>query len=203
MAKKVKKGKITCWIDPDGIATPEKYIQANVKRRDELVTKVMDKVKSLHKTMIKEKEAIEGEIDKYLNELAAEYGEDWKGNAQLVDFAGENMVVVKINKIVSFDEKLQIAKQKIDKLIGTWSKGASSKIVALVNQAFQVDSKGKLDKRRILGLQKLKIEDSEWEEAMQIISDSIQIERTKRYVAFFERDEDGEYKPIVLNFSSI
>jgi len=203
MAKKIKKGKIVCWVDPDGIATPEKYIQANVKRRDELVTKVMDKVKSLHKTMIKEKEVIEGEIDKYLSELAGEYGEDWKGNAQLVDFAGENMVVVKINKIVSFDEKLQIAKQKIDKLIGTWSKGASSKIVALVNQAFQVDSKGKLDKRRILGLQKLKIEDPEWEEAMQIINDSIQIERTKRYVAFFERDEDGEYKPIVLNFSSL
>ena len=66
-----------------------------------------------------------------------------------------------------------------------------------------MDSKGKLDKRRILGLQKLKIEDPEWEEAMQIINDSIQIERTKRYVAFFERDEDGEYKPIVLNFSSL
>ncbi len=204
MAKVTKQGnKVTCWVDPDGVAVPVKYIDPVVQNRDKVVSNAVAKAKKLQAEIKKVKQELSDEIERYLNETAGEYGENWQGNAQLFDFGADNQVTVKVSKIIGFDERLQVAKTKVDECIKSWSKGASDKIIALVNNAFNVDEKGKLDVKKILGLRQLKIDDPQWQEAMDIISDSVKTVRTKTYLSFSERNEAGEYKQIVLNFSSL
>ncbi|WEH99212.1 DUF3164 family protein [Acinetobacter soli] len=47
------------------------------------------------------------------------------------------------------------------------------------------------------------IDDTKWQKAMQAISDSIIVTDSKNYVRFYERDEDGKYQPISLDFANI
>jgi hypothetical protein len=74
----------------------------------------------------------------------------------------DESISIKIAKKWTFDEKLQIAKAKIDKVITSRSEGSDDLIVALVNRAFRVDSKGEVDAREMVGLRQYKCEDPLW-----------------------------------------
>lgn len=38
---------------------------------------------------------------------------------------------------------------------------------------------------------------------MELIDKAIRVVSTKQYVSFYERDEHGEYKQIILNFTAL
>jgi len=113
-----------------------------------------------------------------------------------------------LNDIIQFNEKLQIAKTIIDECLHKWSEGAHKNIRVLVDQAFQVDKKGKLNTSAILKLRTLNIRDKDWKRAMDLIADSIQVVGTKQYLNIRVRDIDfdgtpGKWHTVNLNFSSI
>ena len=105
--------------------------------------------------------------------------------------------------VLAFDERLQTAKELIDSCLIRWSDGASMNLVAVVLEAFKVDKKGKLDVRRILELRRYEITDEEWSRAMDAISDSITVQNTRRYIRFYERVGDDEWRMIPLDWSSM
>ena len=73
----------------------------------------------------------------------------------------------------------------------------------LVDHAFRVDKKGKLNTGAILGLRNLKIEDARWKTAMTAISESIKVVGTCQYVRFYRRDENGKYILIPLDIATL
>ena len=73
----------------------------------------------------------------------------------------------------------------------------------MVNDAFQVDKEGKISVSRVLGLRRHAIEDARWQKAMQAISDSIIVTDSKNYIRFYERDSEGKYQAISLDFANI
>ena len=111
-----------------------------------------------------------------------------KGNVQLKSFDGKFMVERSVSDRIEFDERLQTAKILVDKCLREWTKFSPTEVQALIADAFQVDKKGKINTRRVLGLRKLKIEHPEWQEAMRAISDAITITDTCEYLRFYERD---------------
>ena len=147
------------------------------------------------------KEKIDMDMDRFLESVAAEYGENWKGNALLRNFDQSKEVQVKYGQTIGFDERLQIAKQLIDKCIEKWSEGSDMKIRMLVNQAFKVDKKGQLDSKMILSLRQVKINDKDWKQAMELIADSVKIENRRKYFIFKRKDVNGDWQTISLNFS--
>lgn len=203
MADIIKKGRHTYWRDAEGMLVPEKYIPLNEKKRDQMVEIVIKKVKLLQKTIKDAKKEIAKIVREYLNQIANEYDENWQGNTKLYNFTRDKEVEVKISKKIAFDEKLQIAKQKIDKCIMKWSQASDKRIVAIVNNAFKVDKTGNVDVKMILSLRKLKINDTDWKQAMDLISDAVIIQFTKRYFNFREKKDEGRFEPIVLNFSHL
>jgi len=180
MADIIKKGRHTYWRDAEGMLVPEKYIPLNEKKRDQMVEIVIKKVKLLQKTIKDAKKEIAKIVREYLNQIANEYDENWQGNTKLYNFTRDKEVEVKISKKIAFDEKLQIAKQKIDKCIMKWSQASDKRIVAIVNNAFKVDKTGNVDVKMILSLRKLKINDTDWKQAMDLISDAVIISVKKK-----------------------
>ena len=102
-----------------------------------------------------------------------------------------------------FDERLQVAKQLIDQCLHEWTADSNDNIKAIINNAFQVDKEGKINTRRVLGLRSLQIHDAQWLKAMDAISDATQVVSSKEYIRVYERDDEGKYQQISLDFSNV
>ncbi|KQC06167.1 MAG: sulfate transporter [Candidatus Cloacimonas sp. SDB] len=190
--------------DANGREYPAKILDPQIVKRHNLVNRVIGRAARLHDKIAFEKQRMAEEIDKYLAQTAEQYGEQWKGNAELVSFDGKYKIEVRNRERIEFDEKLQIAKQKIDDCLKRWTQDSNVNLQAVINEAFQVDKKGEIAKHRILALRKYNIKDKNWKQAMQLIDEAIQVTSTKQYIAFYKRS--GKNKPfqlISLNFSAI
>jgi len=203
MAKSIKKGKIEFWIDGEGMETPVKYIDKNIKDRDAFVTRLISKAKQMHMILANFKNQVSGEIANFLEDTAARECEEWVGGTTLWNFSMDAAIKISVAKKWTFDEKLQVAKQKIDRVIANRSEGADELIVALVNRAFNVDSKGEVDARQMISLRQLKVDDQLWQEAMELIADSQTMQSTKTYFYFQEAGADGKMSTIVLDFAAL
>lgn len=85
-----------------------------------------------------------------------------------------------------------------------WTKNANVKIKSLIDEAFNIDKKGRVNKYMILRLTKLKMNDKEWDKAVSMILDSQQITGTRQYLTLrVRRDKDSKWVNVNLNFSSL
>jgi hypothetical protein len=115
-----------------------------------------------------------------------------KGNITLSSYDGKYRVSRRIADSITFDERLHVAKELIDKCILRWSEGSNPQIRALVQHAFQTDKVGNINTSRVLGLTRLNIDDQDWAHAMQAIRDAIQVVCSKAYVTVHERVGDSD-----------
>lgn len=192
------------WIDAQGRPVPPRYIEKEVKERDRMVRRIFMKAMKLKQHVVQVKNEVVLSLDEYLDALAGQHDTSWKGNAELVTFDGRLKVEVKVNEALEFDERLQLAKQKIDDCLRRWTGNARSEIRAIISQAFQMDRKGRINVRSILTLRQFRFEDPQWRAAMTLISDSLRIRSTRRYVNFYRKDETtGRFVLIPLNWSAL
>lgn len=204
MAIKTESGE---WLDSRGRAVAPAYIPKIDKERDKLVERVFRKAEKLEQDMRKFKDELFEMVEQYLDFLEQESGgksSDWKGNLTLTGFSGDKQVEVSINEIIDFDERLSIAKSKIDECLKKWSENSNGNIRAIVHEAFNVDKKGRVNTHMILRLTRLNIRDALWKEAMQLIRESINVRGSRRYVNIRRRkDAQAKWETVNLNFSSI
>lgn len=204
MADVYEKGGKKYWKNAEGELIPQSRIFSHEKKSDRLVEKIHNRVVKLHDRIASEKQIIADEINNYLEEIAKENGTDeFEGNTTLYNFDKTKQIEVKISKHFVADERLNVAKAKIDQCIQKWSDGANDNMIALVNKAFKVDRKGNIDVKQLKSLRELNIKDKEWKEAMTLIEDSIKVDIAKTYFNFRKREDNGKLESIPLNFSAL
>lgn len=192
--------------DSKGRLVPEKTIKAIDLVRDCLVIDLVGQVKEEQERLKKLKAIVFAEIgafvDLSLKQFDVQIGGN-KGNITLFSFDGKYKIVRQIQDTLRFDERLQAAKILIDECIQSWSESSNDHIKTLILDAFQVDKEGKISTGRVLGLRRHNFDDPKWLQAMDAIAESINIVDSKRYVRFYERDEDGKYQAISLDFANV
>jgi hypothetical protein len=192
--------------DAQGRLVPEESIKQIDLDRDALVTAILAQAQERSGELAAFRTAVLEQVDRFVTASAERYKVKLggkKGNLTLVSFDGRFKVIVAQSETLVFDERLLAAKELIDQCIRGWSEGASTELLALVNDAFRVDQAGKLSTGRILGLRRLNIEDRKWKKAMEAISESVQVASSKRYIRFYIRLEDSEeYVPVSLDVAS-
>jgi hypothetical protein len=191
-------------LDDQGREIPVSIIDKNVLKRNLVVNNgfamMIDYVEKT-KTF---KKAIFDMVINYLDSIAEEFGETWQGNTVLLNFSHTQRIHIDVQKTIGFDEKLNIAKKKIDACMRRWTEGSNEAIRLLVMDAFAVDKKGNVNVKLILGLRKYKFEDDDWKSAMDIISEAILVESSKTYIRFSSRkDSNANWEFQTLNFSSV
>jgi len=189
--------------DALGRAIPVSVIKTEMLKQDSVVNNTLDRVLRLQKRIKTDKLKLYDEIQDYLEYVAKKSGLTWKGNAGFTSFDGKYKIEIRFKERIEFGLELQLAKQKIDECLKDWTSESNANLRAIISEAFQVDKKGEIAKTRILSLRKYNIKDPVWKEAMELIDKAIRVVSTKQYVSFYERDEYGEYKMIVLNFTSL
>ena len=200
---KPKKPADRTKIDANGQSIPISIIKPEILQQDAIVNKTIERAKKLQERIIRDKAKLFEEVELYLEEVAEKNGLEWKGNAILNSFDGQNRVDIRFKERIQFGIELQLAKQKIDECLKDWTSDSNANLRAIIGEAFQVDKKGEIAKYRILRLRRYNIKDQTWKEAMELIDQAIQVISTKQYITFYEKDESGQPRQIVLNFSTL
>jgi len=189
-----------------GHLVPESLIKPIDLLRDEVVRKQVASAKELQLQMQAAKVQMQQEIADYLDLSASEYGVSYggaKGNVTLTSFDGQFKIERAIGEHRIFDERIQAAKAQIDACIKRWAEGANSEIRTLVDHVFRVNKQGRIDVNQVLSLRQLKIDDSEWLEAMEAIADAITTVAKTEYIRLYERQATGKYVAISLDWAKL
>lgn len=204
MAKEMKEQFLE---DAQGRLVPIAAVKPIDLKRHEAVTSIMADTFRERDRLVEFKKSIWLRVQDFLAESAKDSGArkfgGAKGNVTLTSFDGRFKVMVAVNDTVQFNEKLQVAKQLIDKCIANWSKGANENLRAIVDDAFNVGKSGLVSTSRVLGLRRLNIKDTTWKKAMDAITESMQVASSKTYMRFYERQEDGSYRQIPLDVANL
>jgi len=202
----MKKEKEEFMLDSQGRQVPTKLIKEIDILRHNAVLNIVNEALKIKSVLLDFKVKVRDEIYSFAEKSANEYGVKWggkKGNISLTTYDGRFKLILAMNDNITFDERLQIARELIGKCLDKWSKGSRPEIRLLVNDAFQVDKTGKISTARVLGLRRLDIQDPDWQKAMTAITESVQITGTKQYLRVYERDENGEYQMIPLDVAAL
>ena len=197
MAKKI-------WKDLNGNEVPAQYVPALDKERERVVLKYLARAKKLSDQLVALKTELMDECDAVydrmleLNKVPAQS----KGGYSISTFDREAKIEISIQERIEFDDLISVAHEKIKQYLEEKTKGVDQDLQQLINQAFET-RKGRMDVKRILGLFRLQIKHPLWEEAMELIKKSISRNNSKRYARVWEKDKQGEYRVVELNFSSI
>ncbi len=190
-----------------GHMVPVESIKAIDLLRDDTVTRIIKDALDVQKQMRLFKLKALDDITTFVAVSAEQYGLKWggkKGNLNLVSYDGKYKVLLAISDSLTFDERLQIAKQLVDECIHEWTADSNANIKALVEHAFQTDKQGNINTARIFSLMRLKIDDAKWQEAMNALKDSIQITSTSQYLRLYERvGDNGKYQQISLDMAGL
>ncbi len=203
---KKKEATKKVWTNHKGQDVPFAYISKFDKAKETLINRQIKQADAVSQRLEKFKKEAMMEMDEMIELMYKQHGmerkTDSKGNITMYNFNKSLKIEVKVQDIIDFDDRIQLAQTCINDFLTLKTQGADADLSTLVNSAFTT-SKGRLDKNRVLGLFQLKIKHELWEKAMELIKESITTNNTRRYISFYKRVGDDQYKLINLNFSSL
>ncbi len=176
-------------------------------QRNDLVREMIERAKGVRQMIADFKHDAFGDISAFVQLSAEQYGVKVggdKGNVSLFSYDGRYKISRQISEHIQFDERLQAAKALIDGCIHNWTSDSNDNVKAVINKAFEVNKEGHISTSRVLALRTLKIDDTDWQSAMNAIADSITVVGSKAYIRFYERVGDtDQWSPISLDIASI
>jgi hypothetical protein len=192
--------------DSLGRQVPVESVRDIDKLRDQTVWEIAQKALGMRDKLAVFKRELRADLFSYLQLSVERFGKTYggrKGNVTLMSYDGSLKLTLAVNEHIVFDGRLQIAKSIIDGCINRWAEGSRSGIRALVNSAFYVGKAGNINTARIPGLRRLDISDPEWKQAMEAITESVQVSGSKEYLRVYTRGENGEYKQVALDVAAL
>lgn len=192
------------WVDLNGNKVPAQYVPKLDKERERITLKYLAKAKKLSEQLANLKEELLADCDWVYDQMLAENNVpgNSKGGFSLSTFDRSAKIEISIQERIEFDDLISVAHEKIKQYIEEKTQGVDHDLQQLINQAFET-RKGRMDVKRILGLFRLQINHPLWIDAMELIKKSISRNSSKRYARVWEKDKEGEYRSVELNFSSI
>lgn len=185
-----------------GNLVPVENISAMDQLRDEVVLQMMAEVEEHSKKTAELKDRLFVRFQEFLALAEQEHSVTLggnKGNVTIHSFDGAFRIVRAVDDRVVFNEGITIGREKVLECIKKWSEGSNQSLVAIANNAFEVDKNGHLSASKIFSLLSYKIDDPDWFQAMESIKKSIQIVDTKTYIRFYKRDALGKYQQVPLD----
>lgn len=179
--------------------------------KDDLVKRLVDQARGLQEILKTHKDEMLSEVASFVALSAEEYDVKYggkKGNVTLTSYNGKMKIYKQVGDVIAFDEGLLIAKELIDKCLNEWTEGSNAHIKAVVENIFNLDKMGPVDTQRILGLRKLKIQNKDWQKAMDIIHKSARVVGSTEYIrAYYKPEVDGktskDWECITLDMAAV
>lgn len=204
--------KHSVWINAAGDAVPYKFVPQIDKDKEKLAAKLLssalkaeETLQLLHTAM---NEATQHVVQATRQEYAIKSGKEkaqGKGAITWYNFDRSIKIEADVNDIVKWDEALMTEALKLlnDYVNSNLTEGQEL-IKGMVTDGFS-NSKGMIDSRRIFQLLKYetKIKHKGFLKACELIKQAQNVDTTKLYMRIWVKEQDGSYRNVNLNFSSI
>ncbi len=212
-AVKIHTTKDAHWTDASGAKVPLKFVPSSAKSAESLAGKIFknaitveQQLSDLHKQM---KEAVE----EVANAIKIEYSlknkgkekKPGKGAITWYNFDRSLKIEASVNEIPKWDGSLLSAAHGLLKEYISGAIGEANELIkGLVNDAF-ANNKGGVDSKKILQILRYedKIKNAKFQKACELLKQAQSIDKTKLYMRVWAKEDNGEYRDINLNFSSI
>lgn len=175
--------------------------------RDSIITHVIGEAQDIAATL------------KYLHNLAAhnmeeqkkkldEYGKirgNSKGGFKIETKDGRFRIIRQYRAINDYDERAGKAEDLMKDFLLDTVKKKDKDLFEIIMSLLERNKAGKLEYSRIQALYQHedKYDDPRWVEAIRLFKESFNQTGSKFAIYFYERDENGVFQPINLNFSSL
>lgn len=192
--------------DQNGDMIPVKYIPEHDLKRHVMIEEILLAGQDLERQLSEYKSKVVRLTDEFIANMLANNDLDaknFKGNLSLYNFDKSKLVEINTLEFISFNEKISMARELINDCLEDWVKGSKRELSLLVSKAFKTDKRGFLDTKRILDLLSYDIEDDKWQQAMDIIKESITVNKRKQYFSFKVRNDRGVLDRVRLSFSDV
>ncbi len=206
MANKDENGR---WINKDGKAVHEDMVPVDKQLEDELVVGLIGGALDVSKIIREYKTKAFEECYAFNDLLRQKYDMERitskSGAVTLKSFDGTMEVQIQVAKLITFDQKLVLAKEKIDEYLDEKTEHADAEIKTLITRVFDVKN-GKVDAKQIMSLKQYPITHEKWKVAMTMIDEATEIAGTKSYIRFKHRENgqiDGRLEPILLDIAAL
>ena len=195
------------WKDETGKEIPRIYVSKDYKMKEHHAGVLLKEAKFINKRLMSFKEMAKVLCNEIYAEAMKKYKvkADGKGNFTWFSFDRSIKVEVSINETIVFDDlMIEASRTKLAEFLDLNLDSKQLFVKEIVADAFQT-TKGKLDTKKVLSLLKYrsKITDPLFIEALDLIAESITRPGSKTYFRIWERNGDGKYEIVDLNFSSI
>jgi hypothetical protein len=202
MSIKIHTAKDSIWTNAAGDAVPLKFVPATEKRKETLAAKVHKSAIGVEAALLNFHQLIAGAF-----EYEIKYKKEKKGKGSFTWFSFDRSIKIEadMNEIIKWDNALMTeAKTLLDMYISSNMSEANELISGLVMGAFG-NTKGMIDTGKVFQILKYqdKIKASKFQKACELIKKAQSIDKTKLYMRVWEKQEDGSYRNINLNFSAI
>ncbi len=195
------------WVDESGTQIPfNRLTKLEIMQESELA-KIVKEATGINSRLAAFKGHVSATCDKIVKEfmLSKKVDSIGKGNVTLFNFDRSIKLSLDVNDRIEFDDMtMKACKEKFDLFLGDNIDEKQAFVKELVNDAFST-SRGKLDAKKVMSLLKYetRIKDETFQAALVLLKESIRRPDSKSYYRVWVKDEEGSYKMIDLNFSSI
>ena len=182
--------------DARGALVPVSAIRPIDLMRDDLVNELFAAIEPKAQAYAEAKQKGIETVRTFVDVSAAEFDvkPSKKGNVTLTSLDGKRRVLVAMQDVLTFDERLHAAKALIDQCLEEYSIGANANLKVIVQQAFDVNKEGNISTSKVLALRSYNIQDEKWQRAMRALTDSLTVHVSREYIRLYRRDEaSGEY----------
>lgn len=200
------------WTDASGNDVPQKFLLKSDKVKEAFAGKIYKQslaieaqLNAFH-AMIRE--ASETVLSIVRNDYELKNGKakkQTKGAFTWFNYDRSVKIEADVNDIVKWNSALLSEAHELLKEYITGEIGETNILIkGLVNEAFST-SRGEVDSRKIFQLLKYedKIKNSKFLKACGLLKQAQAIDKTKMYMRVWAKQDDGQYRNINLNFSSL
>lgn len=203
----IQKQKDSTWHDEKGSPVQVKRLTKSEKLNERKSGQLLKQALKVHTGLVEFKHLIDDVCQEVFQTFmeGKEIKEDYKGNFTWYNFDHSIKVEVSVNDRITFDDlTIKACKSKLDEFLSTSLETENDFIREIVMEAFET-SRGHVETRNVMGLlkHKSKIKDKLFQEAMELLAESIRRPSSKSYFRISILNESGEYENIQLNLSSI
>lgn len=204
----IQKASQPYWTDEKGHRVETKRLTPVEKLQERSAGIILKNAIKINQEQSKFKSKLAEICDKVYEKYMQENnnsGKDRKGNFTWHNFDKTIKIEVAINEPIKFDDLAIIAcKDKLDEFLDKNIDSKNDIIKEMITDAFET-SKGKLDTKKVMSLlsYKHRVKDETFLEAMALLEKGITRPQSKKYFRVWQKDEDGQYQNVELNFSSI
>lgn len=208
---KIYTPKDSTWVNATGDAVPFKFVPPTDKAKEILAGKVLNasiKIEADLKAFYEMLSRAFAEINLMVKkeyELKNGKPKGGKGSITWFNFDRSIKVEADVNEIAKWDNALMTeALTLLNTYLSQNMTDANELISGLVSSAF-ANTKGMIDTGKVFQILKYedKIKHKSFQKACDLIKQAQSIDKTKLYMRVWEKGEDGSYRNINLNFSSL